>query len=246
MKAARAVWRLLRLLPHVLHGLWIVSRHFKRLLPAERHAHIRWWSRKTLALLGIELQCPGEWPDPAGRLLVANHVSWLDIAALHAVLPQARFVSKADVKHWPLVGTLVEGVGTLFIERSSKRDAMRVVHETAAALKAGDCVAVFPEGTTGPGPALLPFHANLLQAAIAVDASVLPLVLRWHQPGERFSTAAQFIGDTTLARSLWWIASARDLAIRVELLVPLAPTALDRRAMAQVLRARMQAGLQAS
>jgi 1-acyl-sn-glycerol-3-phosphate acyltransferase len=174
---------------------------------------------------------------------VANHVSWLDIAAVHAVLPQARFVSKADVKHWPLVGALVEGAGTLFIERASKRDALRVVHQAAAALQVGDCVAVFPEGTTGAGAELLPFHANLLQAAIATEAPVLPVVLRWHEPGERFSTAARFIGDTTLVQSLWRIASARGLGIAVQILPSVAPTGQDRRALGETLRGAISARL---
>ena len=159
------------------------------------------------------------------------------------MLPQARFVSKADVKHWPLVGTLVEGAGTLFIERTSKRDALRVVHQTAAALQAGDCVAVFPEGTTGAGPELLPFHANLLQAAVATAAPVLPVVLRWHEPGERFSMAARFIGDMTLVQSLWAIASARGLGIDVQILPAMPTTGLDRRALGETLRGLIGARL---
>jgi len=230
-----AAWRLARLVPHVLHGLWIVRRRFELLTDAERHQLIQWWSVKTLRILGIALKSEGQ-ALPVGHLVVANHVSWLDIAAVHAVLPQARFVSKADVKHWPIVGALVEGAGTLFIERASKRDALRVVHQTAAALQAGDCVAVFPEGTTGAGPELLPFHANLLQAAVSIEARVLPVVLRWHEPGQRFSTAARFIGDTTLAQSLWAIASARGLGIDVQILPSVATAGLDRRALGEALR----------
>ena len=242
MRAVVALGRLLRLVPHVLHGLWIVRRRFDRLDAAGRHQLIQWWSVKTLRILGIRLQAQGS-ALPVGHLLVANHVSWLDIAAVHAVLPQARFVSKADVKHWPLVGALVEGAGTLFIERSSKRDALRVVHQTAAALKAGDCVAVFPEGTTGAGPELLPFHANLLQAAVSTGAPVLPVVLRWHEPGERFSTAARFIGDTTLVQSLWRIAAARGLGIDVQVLPSVSPESQDRRQLGEALRAAISARL---
>lgn len=238
----RAIWRLARLTPHVLHGLWIVRRHFGRMTPAQRHERIRWWSLKTLRILGIELTSSGT-AQPAGQLLVANHVSWLDIAGVHAVLPQARFVSKADVKHWPVVGALVTGAGTLYIERASKRDALRVVHQTAEALQAGDCVAVFPEGTTGAGPELLPFHANLLQAAVATGAPVLPVVLRWHEPGQRFSPAARFIGDTTLVQSLWAIASARGLGIDVQLLPAVATQGLDRRALGETLRGAIGARL---
>lgn len=241
-QALLASWRLARLVPHVLHGLWIVRRRFELCTAVERHQLIQWWSLKTLRILGIGLQAEGQ-ALPDGHLLVANHVSWLDIAAVHAVLPQARFVSKADVRHWPLVGALVEGAGTLFIERSSKRDALRVVHQTAAALQGGDCVAVFPEGTTGAGPELLPFHANLLQAAVATEAPVLPVVLRWHEPGERFSTAARFIGDTTLVQSLWRIASARGMGISVQILPSVPTQGRDRRVLGEALRETISARL---
>lgn len=242
MRALVAAGRLARLAPHVLHGLWIVRRRFDLLTAAEKHGLVQWWSLKTLRILGIALRAQGQ-ALPAGHLIVANHVSWLDIAAVHAVLPQARFVSKADVKHWPLVGSLAEGAGTLFIERSSKRDALRVVHQTAAALQAGDCVAVFPEGTTGAGPQLLPFHANLLQAAVSTGAPVLPVVLRWFEPGERFSPAARFIGETTLAQSLWRIASARGLGIEVQILPSVEPQEQDRRALGEALREAISARL---
>jgi len=244
MRRLVAVWRLARLTPHVLHGLWIVKRRFDLMTASERHGRIQWWSVKTLRILGIELKSQGEATAlPVGHLLVANHVSWLDIAGVHAVLPQARFVSKADVKHWPVVGALVEGAGTLFIERASKRDALRVVHQTAAALQAGDCVAVFPEGTTGAGPELLPFHANLLQAAVSVQAPVLPVVLRWYEPGERYSTAARFIGDTTLVQSLWCIASAQGLGIEVQVLPSVMTEGQERRALGEVLRQLIAAKL---
>lgn len=235
MRAPIAVWRLLRLSLHILHGLALIALRFDGLAKPQRQHYIQWWSRKTLRLLGVELQLRGQG-RPGAKLVVANHVSWLDIAAMHAVLPEARFVSKAELKHWPIVGMLVVGVNTLFIERSSKRDALRVVHQTAEALQAGDTVAVFPEGTTGPGPEPLPFHANLLQAAIATEMPVQPVVLRWHEPGERFSTTARFVGDMTLVRSLWSVASARGLAIDIQILSAHSSAHADRRALAERLR----------
>ncbi|WP_349742721.1 lysophospholipid acyltransferase family protein [Roseateles cavernae] len=235
MRAPIAVWRLLRLSLHILHGLALIALRFDGLAKPQRQHHIQWWSRKTLRLLGVELQLRGQG-RPGAKLVVANHVSWLDIAAMHAVLPEARFVSKAELKHWPIVGMLVVGVNTLFIERSSKRDALRVVHQTAEALQAGDTVAVFPEGTTGPGPEPLPFHANLLQAAIATEMPIQPVVLRWHEPGERFSTTARFVGDMTLVRSLWSVASAQGLAIEIQILSAHSSAHADRRALAERLR----------
>ncbi|MET0517417.1 MAG: lysophospholipid acyltransferase family protein [Burkholderiaceae bacterium] len=244
MRSLLGIWRLLRLSAHVLHGLAMIKLRFPQLAPAGRHQRIRWWSRKTLAILGVALQEEGGAVEAGPRLLIANHVSWLDIAAVHALMPQARFVSKADVRQWPLVGALVEGVGTLFIERSSKRDALRVVHQAAEALKAGDTVAFFPEGTTGPGPELLPFHGNLLQSAIATGTPVQPLLLRWHQPGHRFSPAARFVGDTSLAQSLWAIVRARELAVQLKTLPLVAVTPdSERRVLAETLRARLAEAL---
>jgi 1-acyl-sn-glycerol-3-phosphate acyltransferase len=195
--------------------------------------------------MGVGLQIQGS-PRPGATLLIANHVSWLDVAALHAAVPQARFVSKADVLHWPLLGWLVKGAGTLFIERERKRDALRVVHAMADALQAGQTVAVFPEGTTGPGPALLPFHANLLQAAIATGTPIQPAVLRFSQGPLAFSPAVEFVGDTTLLQSLWRVATARALVAHVQLLPPQASAHADRRALTDTLRAAMAAQLAAA
>lgn len=244
MRSVIAVLRLLRLTAHVLHGLALIKLRFPSLERAAQLAHVKQWSGKTLRLLGVELQVVGELPAQTAKLLVANHISWLDIAAVHAVLPEARFVSKADVRDWPIVGALVTGVGSLYIERTSKRDALRVVHQAAAALKAGDTVAFFPEGTTGPGPDLLPFHGNLLQAAISTGTVIQPLVIRWHEPGHRFSPAARFIGQMSLVQSLWNIASARGLAVQV-LVLAAVPTAHDdeRRELAERLRVGIAAEL---
>jgi len=156
-----------------------------------------------LAILGVELVVRGSPPGHGPMLLVANHISWLDILVMSATQP-ARFVSKADVKSWPVLGSLVTGAGTLYIERENRRDAMRVVHQMAQSLHQGDILAVFPEGTTGDGQTLLPFHANLIQAAISSNAPVLPLGLSFvdGHTGAR-SDAPLFIGDTTLLQSLW-------------------------------------------
>jgi len=232
------LWRVARLVLHVLHGMAVMALRFPSLDAAGRQARIQWWSAGLLRAVGVGLQVRGT-PRPGATLLVANHVSWLDIAALHSAVPQARFVSKADVRRWPLLGWLVAGAGTLFIERERKRDALRVVHAMADALRAGETVAVFPEGTTGPGPALLPFHANLLQAAIATATPIQPAVLRFADVQQRFSPAVQFVGETTLLQSLWRVATARGLVAHVDLLPPQGSAHADRRALAEHLHQRM-------
>ncbi|MFO1219031.1 MAG: lysophospholipid acyltransferase family protein [Burkholderiaceae bacterium] len=245
MHALRAVWRALRVLLHLLHGMAVVALVFPRLDAARRQARIARWSAGLLAALGVRLRADGVF-RPGATLLVINHVSWLDIATVHAVCPRARFVSKADVRHWPLLGWLIGAVGTLFIERERKRDALRVVHQMAAALEAGDTVAVFPEGTTGDGHALLPFHANLLQAAIATGTPVQPVALRYAEPGHPVSPCVAWVGTTTLAQSVWRIAGARGLEVQVQALDARASRHADRRALSGVLRDDIAAALAAA
>ena len=238
----RAAWRLPRCVLHGLHGLAVVLWRFPKLDAAGRHARVRWWSAKLLRVMGIALRVEGT-AAAGGALLVANHVSWLDIIAIHALLPHARFVSKAAVKAWPLLSHLVSAGGTLYLERERARDALRVVHLMAAALTAGETVAVFPEGTTSDGRTLLPFHANLLQAAIATASPVQPVALRFSDARSAVSSAVEFVGETTLAQSLWRVACADRLVVHVTLLPPRASAGAARRELAGALRAAIGAAL---
>jgi 1-acyl-sn-glycerol-3-phosphate acyltransferase len=237
MRSLLALMRLLRAVLHVLHGMLVMTR-FPALDAAGRHQRIQWWSAGVLRAVGMTLKVSGT-ARPGANLVVANHISWIDIAALHAAVPHARFVSKADVLAWPLLGWLIRNAGTLFIERERKRDAVRVVHAMAAALQAGDTVAVFPEGTTGEGPELLPFHANLLQAAVATSTPIQPVVLRFSDAQQAYSPAVVYLGDTTLLQSVWRVVSGRGLCAHVQILPAIGTAHADRRALAQHLRELM-------
>ena len=235
MRVLLGLVRLISAVLHVLHGMLVMTR-FPKLAPQQRHDRIRWWSQGLLKKLGLSLHVTGVAPHAGATLVVANHVSWLDILAIHSAAPHVRFVSKADVLAWPLLGWLIKSAGTLFIERERKRDAVRVVHATAAALQAGDSVAVFPEGTTGLGPELLPFHANLLQAAVATETPVQPIVLRFFDPTAAFSPAVAFVGDTTLLQSIWAVVCAQGLQVQVQVMPPVGTRHADRRALSEHLR----------
>ena len=229
---AVALWRLLRAVAHVLRGLWIIRSEFAHLTPDQCTLLVREWSRQMLAIMGVTLVVRGTPPARGPLLLVANHISWLDILVMDAAHP-ARFVSKADVKHWPVLGALITGAGTLYIERASRRDAMRVVHQMAAALTAGGTLAVFPESTTHDGRSLLPFHANLIQAAISTHAPVLPVALQYRDgaSGER-SDAPLFVGQTTLLQSVWRTLRADGLQACVHFGEPQTASQRDRRTWA--------------
>ena len=236
MRPLRAAWRAFQVFALVLGGWWRLWRHFERWSPARRQAEVQAWSGRMLAAIGVRLQVRGELPAPGPMLLLANHVSWLDILVINAACP-VRFVSKSDVRHWPLVGRLVEGSGTLFIEREKRRDAMRVVHHVAEALAAGDRVAFFPEGTTSDGSVLLPFHANLLQAAVVVEQPALPVGLSYlrHGSGARHD-APTYVGDTTLVASLWRTLQADDLLADLHFGQPDHGLGRDRRTWSEALR----------
>ena len=250
MRTALALWRIARLLLQVVCGMAVMALRFPALDAAGRQARIGDWSAGVLRVMGLTLTVTGQ-PHRGATLLVANHLSWLDIMALHAAMPQARFVAKADVQRWPLLGRLVAGAGTLFIERERKRDALRVVHAIAASLQAGDTVAVFPEGVVGPGPLALPFHANLIQAAISTGTPIQPAALRYVDTGSRpdatgygLSPAVFYAGAITLGQSLWRVALAQGLAVQVDLLPPEPSDGGDRRALAERLQGLINQHLQ--
>lgn len=199
----RALWRLLRGVWHVGVGVFTVWLAFPRWSPARREARVQSWSREFLALWGVELRVIGEPVVLGPALMVCNHISWLDILVLHAVR-HCRFVAKSGIRRWPVIGMLAHSAGTLFIERERRSDARRMVHDMSAALQAGDVLAVFPEGTTGAGEGLLPFHANLLESALRANAPVQPVYLQFMQKGQgRISHAADYVGDDTLMASIW-------------------------------------------
>ncbi len=238
----RAVYRLLRCGLHIGRGVAICAFVFPFIDAAQRMAHVGRWNRRLLQVLGITVRASGI-PREGATLFIANHVSWLDIPAIISVRPM-RFVSKSDVRGWPVIGWLVACGGTLFIERRSRRDAQRVVHLVAEALQAGDQIAMFPEGTTSDGQGLLPFHANLLQAAIAVNVPVQAIALRFSDASERVSSAAAYIGDMTLMQSMWAVTSASDLTVHVRVLPAMSPQGLARRELAERLRADIVARLE--
>jgi 1-acyl-sn-glycerol-3-phosphate acyltransferase len=236
MSVLRAAARLMRALGHAMAGWWTIRFVFPPLSQAERNERVQEWARGMLGVLGIELRLLGRPPAAGPVLLVSNHISWLDILVMHAAR-HCRFVSKSDVKHWPLIGTLATGGGTLYIERESRRDAMRVVHHMADALRAGGILAVFPEGTTSDGRELLPFHANLLQAAISAGVPIQPVALSFVDAASgATSIAASYVGDETLLGSLWRTLSAPPLAAIVAFGEAQHVGSRDRRAWARDLR----------
>ena len=221
---------------HAVRGYWIIKTIFPKLEQVEREIRVHAWAGEMLRIVGIELVVNGTPPAAGPVLLVANHISWLDILVIHASR-HCRFVSKSDVKGWPFVSTLAHGADTLYIERESRRDAHRVVLQMAVRLRAGDILAVFPEGTTGDGITLKPFHANLIQAAIEAAVPVQPVALKFiDRASGATSFAPSYIDNETLIGSISRTLTARGLKAVVTFGEPQEPQGQTRRVWAQALR----------
>ncbi|MGC9498457.1 lysophospholipid acyltransferase family protein [Streptomyces sp. WG7] len=196
----------------VLTPLGRGSPRSRRRIPA---AVVRHWCRWLVRAAGVRVRVTGAAPPEGGLLLVANHVSWLDIPLLAAVRP-ARMLAKSDIRHWPVAGPLAARAGVLFIERDRLRALPDTVAAIAGALRAGAAVAAFPEGSTWCGRAQGHFHRAVFQAALDAAVPVQPVSIRYRSGERAVSTAPAFVGEDTLLASLWRVASARGLTAEVE------------------------------
>lgn len=203
--------------------------------------------RGLLRAFGVRLAVTGGAALAAARgrgaLVVANHVSWLDIAAINAVRPM-RALAKRDIRSWPVLGPLVAAAGTVFVDREGLRSLPATVSRLAEALRSGALVYACPEGTTWCGQGLGRFRPAPFQAAIDGGVPVLPVALRFRMAGGRETTAPAFIGDETIVDSVRRVARLRGLVLEVRVLDELAPgRARDRRELAELARAAVDSAL---
>lgn len=208
------------------------------LLPAPVRARwLRACSRAMLWSTGVRLRVTTAgvpWPGSTGlpgMLVVANHMSWIDVLALAAVAP-VRLLAKREVGDWPLVGGLARHAGALFVDRARLGALRGTVTALTAALRAGDCVAVFPEGTTWCGAAAGPFRRAAFQAAIDAGAPVRPVAVAFRHPDGSPAQTAAFVGAQTLLDSMLRVLRTPGLSCELTVLPPLAPTG-DRRDLAR-------------
>jgi 1-acyl-sn-glycerol-3-phosphate acyltransferase len=190
MGTLRGILRILHLFAHFAKGLYL---SYTRLhgtqshdLSAEQHDIIRKWLHRSAEIIGIDIQVQGT-STQAPTFVVANHISWLDIIIISSVLPVS-FLSKDEIRNWPIIGTLAAKAGTLFIRRGSKNGAAEAVELVKVKLKAGHSVASFPEAKTTDGTSVHVFHARLFAAAIETNTSIQPVALRYPPLEEHATT----------------------------------------------------------
>jgi 1-acyl-sn-glycerol-3-phosphate acyltransferase len=175
-------------------------------------------------------------------MLVANHLSWLDIFAINALATSA-FVAKAELRRWPVAGWLAAMAGTVFIERARRHAVHQVIERLRQRIRERFPVAVFPEATTSSGESLLPFYGNLFEAAIAEGAPIIPIALRYRDASGAPAPQAAYVGDTTFVESLWMVLGARGLVVEVHILPAVQTTGRNRHELARELRSRISARL---
>lgn len=170
----------------------------------------------------LNVTTPPEHFHVSGTLVVANHVSWLDIFAMSALFPSS-FIAKQEIGSWPVLGKMGRNAGTVFINRNSRKDVEPINQAIAAALKNGQNVSFFPEAKTSSGLEVLPFKAALFQSALDSNAPVQTMVLRYYDHTGR-RTAVPSYANVSLAKSLWRIVSMPELHIRVDFAKPIRPS----------------------
>ena len=243
LSALSALWRGLRVLLHLLTAFLLVAlliaparvlgRRF-----AQTQALKRWWYRRLCRILGLRPMVTGELAP--GVLLVANHVSWLDIPVLGAQ-GDLCFLSKAEIRAWPLIGWMAEILGTLFISRGAHQ-ARELAERIAARARHGQVVVIFPEATTSSGAELRPFHPRLFAAAQDSGAALQPVALRYGDP-HHLDPIAPFIDDDRPMPHLWRVLQHPGIRVEVRFLPLIASQGLDRKTMARACREAIGAAL---
>lgn len=239
----------LKLLLAFLSAFWILWVKFPRLNKDQQLLEIQNWARNTLGVLNVRLHLPDRtqpsFLSSAPKLLVANHVSWVDALVIQALQPSI-FVAKAEVQRWPVVGAIAAGCGVIFVKRASPSSARSMVDEVAQALHNGYHVACFPEGTTSDGLEVHPFHANLFESAIQNHVPVQPLTLRYTHPiTQQHCKKAAFVGELGFVQSLHQVMTAGGIAVTVTACEAISPQGHSRKSLAQLAQLSVSTALAA-
>ena len=202
---------------------------------AGRAAWLQRASRRCLRIFKLQPQVTG--PIPGRGLLICNHLSYLDILVLASLMP-AVFVSKRDIKFWPLIGWLAGLAGTLFVDRERRTQVGRTNEEIETALDGGVVVVLFPEGTSSDGRTVLPFKSSLLEPATQQLHPLSLALIQYQLEAGEVAEEVCYWGDMTFVPHLLNLLGQRSLRASVRL-APFQPILGDRKTLAGSLHAGM-------
>ena len=238
------LYRAARIFLHTFIGLIVASVVLPLFNNLHKRSIIKWWCGGLLRAFHIQVRTFGCLPsaNTQGVMFVANHVSWADIHALNSLIP-LRFVAKSDIKNWPIFGYLVTKANTLFIDRSKRQQAGRIVETVLGSLKAGDNLCYFPEGTTTDGTHMLPFKSSVLQAAISANTRIWPVAIRYVNADGSLNTEMAYAGKTSMIESMKLVIAQKNALVELHFLAPIQASGNDRRALTgaafQVIHAKL-------
>ena len=187
----------------------------------QRAATLRHMGQSCLDTLGIQIHVEPSSSQPSqpkqsehGLLIAANHVSWLDIFVITALYPSS-FIAMQELKNWPIIGKMVTNAGTVYIDRSNRKDINIINAAISRVLDANGNVCFFPEARTTLGNGMLPLKAALFQAALDSNAPVQPIAMRYYDADER--TSAVSFANANLFQSLWRVVSIEQINVKVDI-----------------------------
>lgn len=230
-------WYFFRVFIHLLIGLLTCALIFPFASAKTKEKLVRWWSAAMLGICQVEILFLNE-SDGANDhnvLVVANHVSWLDIFLMNSFRP-CHFVAKADIRAWPILGWLSDQAGTIFLARGKQREVRRIYEGLVHQIAVGKRIAFFPEGTTAAQGTLLPFHANLFEAAIEAKVPIQAFSIRYLDAQGALHHAVDFTGDMTFAESMNLILRGGKITAELRQLPLISTNAAHRREVAQEAR----------
>ena len=242
-------FKFVRVILHILVGVLTCATVFPFSSSIQHERMVRRWSKQLLDLCGIQLEVQllhstvhsaahsaiNSIEKIEQTLIVANHVSWVDIFALNAHHP-CHFVAKADIRSWPIAGWLAAQAGTIFLARGKQREVRKIYEGLVDEIRSNQRIAFFPEGTTSSQGELLTFHANLFEAAIEAKVPVQPYAIRYLNKEGCYAHEVDFIGEMTLAESMKLILSSKYIKVQIIQLPLIETTDAHRRELALAAR----------
>lgn len=237
MRTVRRLYRMVMLSLHLALGAALTLLLTRARQPAPGpvfDAIACWWRARIARIVGLRINVRGR-PLDGPALLVANHISWLDIPVL-GWIASISILSKSEVRGWPLIGWIAARSGTLFIRRGQRGSTNNAAERITWHLIRGRKVLLFPEGTTSDGSGVRTFHPRLFSAAVLAGVPIQPIALRYSVPGGQAPgtphPSAPFIGEDTFSAHLWRVLGEPQIVVDVEFLPIIPIQGQDRKTLA--------------